>query len=296
MAGFGLPRTDRLRVERPVRNVDAADLIDERAALQLSRRQPLARIPPPNLLANLALGDLERQETLRADRCLDFLVVDERRRSAELTVLTDPLGIEDRDSLAALTLDGSFLGQPPTCFIRKIAQRLGEIVFDQRSGFLVQREWRGRAAKRADQKLFRRVPFRLRSAGGAGVFFESGNIRHQWRDRNGLLARYSSSALRLMRYDAPIFFAASSPDSMMVITSASGTPSACATSAGDNSSAAAGAATVAAGAPGFAAVAATGIPCCCMICWAIDRPTASSVAIPPELPPFSMPCAIWNFT
>src|SRR5262245_39675575 len=186
MAGFGLPRTDRLRVERPVRNIDAANLIDERAGLQLSRRKPLAGIPLPNLLANLALGDLERQETLRTDRRLDFLVINQRRRSAELAVLTDPFRIEHRDSLAALTLDGSFLGQPTTSFISKIAQRLREIVLDQRAGFLVQRERGGRAAERADQKLFRRVPFRLRPASGAGVLFESGDIRHQWRDRSGL--------------------------------------------------------------------------------------------------------------
>ena len=93
-----------------------------------------------------------------------------------------------------------------------------------------------------------------------------------------------------MRYDEPIFFAASSPDSMMAMTSASETPRALATSAGESSSG------IAAAAPAAAAPAVPGTPCCCMICCAIDRPTASSVAIPPELPPFSMPCAIWNLT
>ena len=99
-----------------------------------------------------------------------------------------------------------------------------------------------------------------------------------------------------MRIDVPIFLAASSPDSRIVITSASGTPSACATSAGDIRSVAGAAAGGPAGAAARVAAEAAGMPCCCMICCAIDNPTASSVAIPPELPPFSMPCAIWNFT
>src|SRR3954447_23139823 len=50
------------------------------------------------------------------------------------------------------------------------------------------------------------------------------------------LARYSSSADRLMRHDVPIFLPASSPDSRIDSTSASGTPSAFATSAGARSS------------------------------------------------------------
>jgi len=36
--------------------------------------------------------------------------------------------------------------------------------------------------------------------------------------------------------------------------------------------------------------------CCWIICWAMANPIAISVAAPPGLPPFSMPCAIWNLT
>ena len=50
--------------------------------------------------------------------------------------------------------------------------------------------------------------------------------------------RYASSSDRLTRYDEPIFFAGSSPDSMMASTSGSGTLRRRATSAGDSSSAA----------------------------------------------------------
>jgi hypothetical protein len=45
--------------------------------------------------------------------------------------------------------------------------------------------------------------------------------------------RYASSSDRLIRYEAPIFLAASSPDSMIASTSGSGTPSLFAASAGD---------------------------------------------------------------
>src|SRR4051812_40266186 len=107
-----LPWADGLRVKRPVRNVDAAHAIDERTTSQLSWCQPLAGIPSANLLANLALADFERQQTLRPDGRFDFGVINERWRSAKLAILADPLGIEHRNRLAALTLHGSFLGQP----------------------------------------------------------------------------------------------------------------------------------------------------------------------------------------
>src|SRR5689334_11295027 len=89
MAGLGFPRTDGLRVKRPVRNVNAADAVDQRAAFQLSRCQPLARVPTADLLADLTLADLERQQALRPNRGLDFLIVNQRWRSTELAVLSD---------------------------------------------------------------------------------------------------------------------------------------------------------------------------------------------------------------
>src|SRR6188474_1366525 len=72
--GFGLPRTNRLRVKRPVRDVDTAHAVDKRSILQLARREPLARVPVTNLLTNLALTDLERQQTLRPNRSFDLVV------------------------------------------------------------------------------------------------------------------------------------------------------------------------------------------------------------------------------
>src|SRR3954463_14475831 len=74
---FSLPRTYRLRVKRPVRDVHAPHAIDERSTLQLAGCEPFARVPSSNLLTDLALADLEGQETLRPNRCLDLLVIDE---------------------------------------------------------------------------------------------------------------------------------------------------------------------------------------------------------------------------
>ena len=96
-------------------------------ALQAAGREPLALVPAPDLLAHRGLGDPERQQALRPDRRLDLLVVDERRRAAELAALPDALGIEDRDRLAALALDGALLGLPAAQLVGHLAQRAHEI-------------------------------------------------------------------------------------------------------------------------------------------------------------------------
>src|SRR5215212_5884014 len=75
--GLCLPRAHRVCVEGPVRDVDAADAIDQRPRLQLTGREPLARVPAADLLAYLRFADLERQQALRPDGCLDFRVVDQ---------------------------------------------------------------------------------------------------------------------------------------------------------------------------------------------------------------------------
>ena len=104
-------------------------------------------------------------------------------------------------------------------------------------------------------------------------------------------ARYSSSAERLMRNDAPIFFAVSSPDSMIESTSCSGTPRSLATSAGAG---AGNRAAVQPAAPALGRRRAEALLLDHLL--RIERPTAISVAMLPAPPPFSMPWAIWNFT
>ncbi len=46
------PRTDDLRIERPVRNVDAVDGVDEGAGFQSSWSEPLARVPSSDQIAD----------------------------------------------------------------------------------------------------------------------------------------------------------------------------------------------------------------------------------------------------
>ena len=177
---LGRPRADRLRVEGPVRDVDAADPIDQRATLERARREPLARVPAANLLAHLRFGNLERQETLRPDWRLDLLVVDQCRRAAEVAVLPDALGIEDGDRLAALALHRAPLGEPPAGFVGQLAKGLGQIVLDQRAGGGINGKRRRRSAERADEELFRWIPHRLRATRRARMLVESRDVGHRW--------------------------------------------------------------------------------------------------------------------
>ena len=181
VARLGVPWAHDLRVERPVRNVDAVHAVDERAALQLAGREPLARVPPPDLLADARVRHDERQQALRPDGRLDFLIVDERRRAAEVAVLADALGVEDRDGLAALALDGALLGLPAAVLVGNLAQRLGEIELFDHAGRGVDGERRRRAAERADEQLLCRVPLRLRAARRARILVESADVGHSWK-------------------------------------------------------------------------------------------------------------------
>src|SRR4030095_6457403 len=172
------PWADDVRVEGPVRNVDAVNAIDQRPRAQLVWREPLARVPLPDLFADVGLGDRERQQTLRADGRFDFFVVDEGRRSAELAVLPDAFGIENGDGLAALALNGSLLRPPAAVLVLKSAECLGEIELLDRAGRGVDGERRRRAAERADEKLLCGIPLSLSAAGRAGVLFEGVDVGH----------------------------------------------------------------------------------------------------------------------
>ena len=171
VARLGLPRAHDLRVERPVRNVDALDGVDQRAGLQTSRRQPLALVPAADLLADGGLGDLERQQALRPDRRLDLLVVDELRRSAELAALPDALRIEDRDRLAAPALHRAPLGLPAAQIVRHLAQRAHQVQLQDLSGRADVVGGLG-AAERAHELLLAGIPLGLCPARRARVLLE----------------------------------------------------------------------------------------------------------------------------
>ena len=76
--GLGGPLCGDLRVEGPIRQVEAVDGVGEGAALETIGRKPAAAIPGVHFFPHVALTDLERQDALWADRRLDFVVRNER--------------------------------------------------------------------------------------------------------------------------------------------------------------------------------------------------------------------------
>jgi hypothetical protein len=79
VTGLRRPWAVDLRVERPVRNVEAANGVNERRDGQASWRKPAAAPPAFDVIAHAARVDLERQHALWTNRRLDLLVIDERR-------------------------------------------------------------------------------------------------------------------------------------------------------------------------------------------------------------------------
>ena len=167
--------------------------IDERPAFQLARREPLARVPAADALANLTLRDLEREQALGPDRSLDFLVVDERGRSAEAAVLADAPGLEHAHGLAAAALHGARAWPPLPQTFGHLAQRPHQVDLLDCTGRRVRLVRRLGAAERAHEALPCRVPLRLRTAGGAGMLLDRGDVGHRY------FSRYSCSAARLIR-------------------------------------------------------------------------------------------------
>jgi hypothetical protein len=168
-----------LRVERPVRNVKALDRVDEGRDRQLPWRKPPAPPPSTDVVANAAGIDSKWQHTLRADRRSDFLVVHQRGRSAELTVLPHASGIEDHDRATRLTLNAAARGLPPSLFFGKLAQRLHQIELDDVPVLTIDLIRRLGAAERAEQLLRGRIPLRLSTARRALVLFECENLTRQ---------------------------------------------------------------------------------------------------------------------
>ena len=119
-----------LRVERPVRQVDALHGVGERAPLERVGREPQLAVPLPDAVARRRLADHERQHALGTERGLGFLVRNELRRTAELAVLRLARGIEHRDRVAALALHLALVGLPAARLVADAAQRRDEIVLD----------------------------------------------------------------------------------------------------------------------------------------------------------------------
>jgi hypothetical protein len=163
-------------VERPVRNVEAAHRVHERRPREASRREPLAAPPAPDVVADAIVVYAKRQDAGWADRRLDLVVVHERGRAAEFTVLTYACRVEHHHCAAALTFDAAALRLPPAHFLGQLAQRPHEIQFHDQTCLAVDPIWRLRAAERTDELLPGRAPFGLCAAGRAGMFLERGNL------------------------------------------------------------------------------------------------------------------------
>ena len=193
VAGVGFPRAVGSRVERPVRNVETTNRVHERRPGEFSRCEPLAAPPAPDVVTDATGVDTKRQKSGWADRRLDLLVVNERRRTAELTVLAHTGRVEDHHRAATLTFDGTTLYLPSAHLVGQLAQGCHEIQFDHLAGLAVDPIRRLRAAERTDQLLLGWAPFGLRATGRAGMFLERRNLRgHRgvWaRNRVALLLR-----------------------------------------------------------------------------------------------------------
>ena len=169
-----------LRVKRPVRDVEALDRVDEGRERELSRREPSASPPAPDVVANPAGIDSKRQHALRSDRRPDLLIPDKGGRAAELAVLPHSRRIEHHDGPTGLALDASPLGLPPAILVGQLTEGLDQIELDDLPLLAIDLIRRLRPAERADQLLRGRIPLRLRTARGALVLLEGCDLQ----DRN----------------------------------------------------------------------------------------------------------------
>ena len=185
VAGIGRPLRVGLRVERPVRQVDALHRVGQRALLERIRREPQLAVPLPDAIARRALAHHERQHALGAERGLGFLVRHELRRAAELAVLRLPLRIEHRDRVAALAAHLALVGLPAARVVGEAAQRGGEVVLGDRAGEFVELGRRLGAAERADQLLLGGIPVGFAAARRARELPDRGRFAHArpWRQR-----------------------------------------------------------------------------------------------------------------
>ena len=177
MAGFGGPGGMGLGVESPVREVSAVEGVGEGAAFKFVGGEPVGAIPFADGFADFAVGDFKREQTFRANGCLDFGVRSEGGRTAEIAPLGDASDGKNADRLAALAFDGDLGGRPAAFILGDFAQRGGEIVLDDFAGDTFFKLRNG-AAKWAAQFLGGGFPKSLGTASGTVVFGGGENLGH----------------------------------------------------------------------------------------------------------------------
>src|SRR5262245_36034488 len=95
--------------------------IRQRRPSQFTRREPPAAVPAANRFTNMRLADFEWEHTLRAKNLFHVLISDQLRRPAKIAILRDALRVEDRNGVAALTLDRDLLRLPTAPAVRNVA-------------------------------------------------------------------------------------------------------------------------------------------------------------------------------
>ncbi len=179
-------------------------------------------------VAHAVAVDLERQHALRADRRLDLLVGDERRRAAELAVLPHARGLEHHHRVAALALHAAALGLPAALVVGQLAQRRDEVELPPTLPVVaIEPVRRLGAAERAHELLLGGFHSACAPQAGHACFSSAAisDARHYCRHVAGQRPR--AGCARSCRSSCP-----SVARSSTAITSASDTPSACAASAG----------------------------------------------------------------
>ena len=154
MPGFGGPCGVDARVERPVRQVDAAHRVGQRL-FRFSADGASHSLPYHARMRSRASGSLTLNGSTLSGRMrgLRLLVRHELRRAAEFAVLRLPRRIEHRDRVAALALDLALaIRLPAARVVADAAQRGDEIVLDDRAAGIELRRRFG-AAERADELL-----------------------------------------------------------------------------------------------------------------------------------------------
>ena len=166
-----------MRIERPIRQVDAFDGVGERAQLERGRREPQLAIPRTNALPRVAFGELERQHALGTKRGSCLFVRSEFRRAAKLAILRLARWIEDGDRIAALAAHLALFRLPSALCVRDPAKRADQIVLDERAA-RCQCHRRFRAAERTHHLLLRGIPDRLAATCRTSELPLSRNLRH----------------------------------------------------------------------------------------------------------------------
>src|SRR5690606_32383144 len=102
---FCPPARAGMRIEGPVRQVDAAQRVGEGSGLQPIGREPSGAVPLADPVTYLPVAQLEGQDALRRDGVTKRLLLDDGGRAAEVAALRHMAIDEDGDGMAMLALD-----------------------------------------------------------------------------------------------------------------------------------------------------------------------------------------------